>query len=228
MTLIITWVRFLEGHKPSPSFCICSRWQMPILWCAKLEPVLKPPLLTSVTDVSCSVVFSEGEGGGWSCEDCAGGGPGPTLATLTRQRLLRVSHSTLCTAALALTALQLLCTQPLSPEISVCRHWNKVHKVLELIMAGFLLLFYLRREGNYASCIRSKEFELFYYLVLMKAEQMGWHVWKYQVCEGWNSRASTLWQFHPAQRCLWEGYKWQAGHFSGTAHFCTDVKQCVS
>lgn len=101
------------------------------------------------------------------------GGPGPALATLTRQQLPRVSHSTLCTAALALTARHLLCTQPLSPGISACSLWNKVHKVQELIMAGFLPLFYLRQEGNYTSCIRSKEFELFYYLVLMKAEQMG-------------------------------------------------------
>lgn len=100
-------------------------------------------------------------------------GPGPTLATHTRQWLPWVSHGTLCTAALALTAVHLLCTQPLSPGISLCNHWNKVHKVLELITGGFLLLFYLRQEGNYASCIRSKEFELFYYLVLMKAEQMG-------------------------------------------------------
>lgn len=45
--------------------------------------------------------------------------------------------------------------------------------MLVLIMGGFYLLFYLRQEGNNASCIRSKEFELFYYLVLMKAEQMG-------------------------------------------------------
>lgn len=156
------------------------------------------------------------------------GGPGPTLATLTRQRLLCMSHGTLDTAALALTALHLLCSQPLSPGIRACSCWNKVHKVLELIMGTVLLLFYLRQEGNYASCIRSQEFELLYYLVLTKAEQMGWHVWKYQVCEGWNSRASTLQQFHPAQRCLWEGYEWQAGHFSGTAHFCTDVNQCVS
>lgn len=102
-------------------------------------------------------------------------GLGPTLATVTRQQLLWVSHGSLCTAVLALTALHLhlLCTQPLSPGISVCTPWNKVHKVLELIVGGFLLLFYLRQEGNYASCIRSEEIELLYYLVLMKAEQMG-------------------------------------------------------
>lgn len=97
-------------------------------------------------------------------------GSGPTLAALTRQRLPRVSHGSLCTAALALTALLLPCTQPLSPGIGVCSRWDKVHKVLELIVAG---LFYLRQEGNYASRIRSKELALFYYLVLMKAEQMG-------------------------------------------------------
>lgn len=49
---------------------------MQILWCAKLEPVLKPPLLTNVRDVSCNVVFSEGGGGEWSRADCAGEGPG--------------------------------------------------------------------------------------------------------------------------------------------------------
>lgn len=245
MMLVITWVRFLEGHKPSPSFCICSLWlsdgrifmcknllrtlQMKILWCAKLEPVLKPPDLTSVTDVSWNMVFSKGGGGGgWSCEDCAGGRPGSypghshkTVATVAE------SWHPLHRGAGAHSSAPAVHPATISRD-SLCNRWNKVHKVLELITGGFLLLFYLRQEGNYASCIRSKEFELFYYLVLMKAEQMGWHVWKYQICEGWNGRASTLRQFHPAQRCLWEGYEWQAGHFSGTAHFCTDVNQCVS
>lgn len=60
-----------------------------------------------------------------------------------------------------------------APGIHVCELWNEVHKVLVLIMGGFHLLFYLRQEGNNASCIRTKEFELFYYLLLMKVEQMG-------------------------------------------------------
>lgn len=60
-----------------------------------------------------------------------------------------------------------------SPGINVCELWSGVHKVLVPITGGFHLLFYLRQEGNNASCIRLKEFELFYYLVLMKAEQMG-------------------------------------------------------
>lgn len=103
----------MEGHKPSPSLCICSLWQMQILWCAKLEAVLKPPLLTHISDVSCNGVFSEGGGGVWSCEDVLEEGPGAPLATLTRQQLLRVSPSTLCTTVLALPALHLLCTQQL-------------------------------------------------------------------------------------------------------------------
>ncbi|KAI1232949.1 hypothetical protein IHE44_0006136 [Lamprotornis superbus] len=83
-------------------------WQTQILWCAKLEPVLKPPLLTSVTDEEEEDALVQA---------VLGEGLGPTLATLTRQWLLRVNHGTLYTAALALTALHLLCPQPLSPGI---------------------------------------------------------------------------------------------------------------
>lgn len=106
-------------------------------------------------------------------------GPSPTPATLTRQQLPWVSHSTLCTVVVVITPLHLLPCRAgcwhtaVSPGTNVCELWNEVHKVLVLIMGGFHLLFCLRQEGNNASCIWSKEFELFYYLVLMKAEQMG-------------------------------------------------------
>lgn len=106
-------------------------------------------------------------------------GLGPTPATLARQWLPPVSHGTLCTMAVIIKPLHLMPRQAgcwhtaVSPGINVCELWDEVHKVLVLIKGGFHLLFYLREEGNNASCIRSKEFELFYYLLLMKVEQMG-------------------------------------------------------
>jgi len=107
-------------------------------------------------------------------------GLGPAPATRTRQRSPRVGHSPLRPTAVVIKPRHLLLCgagcwhTAVSMRINVCRLWNEVHNVSVLIMGGFHLLFYLRQqEGNNASCIPSKVFELFCDLVLMKAEQMG-------------------------------------------------------
>lgn len=112
-------------------------------------------------------------GGGGSCDGCAGGRlgsyPGPSCKTaVTAGESWQPLHY-----GGNRTSDPLPSAHGVSPGINVCELWNGVHKVLVPITGGFHLLFYLRQEGNNASCIRLNEFELFYYLVLMKAEQMG-------------------------------------------------------